>query len=324
MPYDRSAFITRTPVESVAFDFACDATQFIADAIFTPKPVDKALKKVYQMDGSKLRIPSTKKGTNAEPNLIDEQLFATDITLDEYKVAKDVNPRDVRDADMPALLGEARAAKICTLGLLLEREQIAASLVTTTGNYPAALTSAIASGSRWNEANGDPEADVITANSALVDACGRRANAMAIGDITLDKIRLSPYFRSRTQYTQAGPVPVELVKAYFGVQHLFVGSARYDSALEGAAASRAGFWSDYALLYVYNPSPDLEAVSYGHMYLEKAPFWSTTQMDTKREGPAGAMRRVTVGSEYKMAAGFVVSSSDSDFSAGYLFRTVVA
>jgi hypothetical protein len=324
MPYDRTAFITRTALEGVAFDFAAPGDGFLADKLFTPKPVDKALKKIGQVDTSKLRVALTEKATNSEPDLIDENIFYTNVTLEEHKLASEINPRDVRDADQPALVGDARKTKIVTLGLQLRREQKAVTLATTTGNYPSGLTSAIASGSRWNEAAGDPESDMVTANQALMNSCGMRANAIAIGDQTMDKIRLSPYFRDRTKYTNPGPIPDDLIKALFGVQYLFVGKARYDSAKEGATASVGGFWSDYAIAYVYNPSPSMEDVGYGLMALEKAPFWVDVFVDQRRTGAAGAMRRITVGSEYKLAPGFVESSSSSKFNAGYLFRTVVA
>lgn len=324
MPYDRSAFITRNAIEGVAFDFMTSADQYIADALFTPKVVDKARTKIYQRDLSKLRRIDTKKGTNSEPQLVDEQLFTTDITLEEHKLAREINPRDVRDADMPSLLDQSRAAAQVTNHLLIAREYAAATLATTTGNYPSALTSAIASGSRWNETAGDPESDVIVANTALRNSCGMSANALAIGIETFDKITLSPNFRERTKYTNGGPITEQMVKSYFKVDHLFIGKARYDSANEGVAASVGGFWSTNAIFFVYNPSVGLEDTSFGHMYYTQTPFWSDVYVDQKRKGAAGAMTRVTIGSEYKMGPGFVESASSSDFSAGYLFRTVVA
>lgn len=324
MPYDRTAFITRQPLEGVAFDFMQDAKGFVADALFTPKPVPKGLVKVYQFDTSKLRLVETRKSTNSEADLIDEQLFTTNETLEEHKLGSEVNPRDVADADLPVLISDARKTRLVTEMLMIRREKLAADLVTTSGNYPSALTSAIASGSRWNEAGGDPESDTITANQALKNQCGRRANALAIGDQTRDKLRLSPLFRERTKYTSAGPVPDDLIKAFFGVQYLFVGDARYDSANEGATTSVGGFWSDNAILFVYNPSVGMEDVSFGHMYLRKTPFWTTVNPDFKRNGAEGPMRRVEVGTEYKLGPGMVDVSGSTKFGAGYLFRTCVA
>jgi hypothetical protein len=207
---------------------------------------------------------------------------------------------------------------------MLKREELAVTLATTTGNYPSDLTSALSSGSKWNEAGGDPEADKVTADNALINRCGRKANAAAMSGNTFRKLKLSPNFRDRVKYTTGGPVTLEAVKAFFQVEHLFIGDARYDAALEGAAASISDFWGGNVIFFVHNPSPKIEDVSYGHMYHFEAPFWTSVEIDPKRKGPAGPMKRVEVGSEYVLGKGYVVSSSDSDFAAGYLFRTTVA
>lgn len=324
MPYDRSAFITRTPLESVAYDFMLDHSKLLADKLFTPKPVEKAETKVAQFDLSKLRRYDTNKGTNAEASKIDEQLFYRNVTLAEYKIGSDINPRDVRDADNPTLIGDARKVKLATTALLLDRELKAATLATTSGNYPSAQYSAIASGSRWNEAGGDPEADMITANIALRNSTGRPANALAMDVTTFDKLKLSPAFRSRTQYTMPGPVTLDIMKAYFNVDHLFIGEARYDSSNEGIAASVGSIWGANVVAFVYDPSSSMDSQSYGSMYLTKAPFWTEVNVDKKRNGPAGSMRTIEVGSEYLLQSGMVVSSSDADFAAGYLWATAVA
>ena len=331
MPYDRSKYITRTPEESMCFDYMQAQDGFLADKIFVPKVVDHVQKKIYQSDKSKLRKYIGKmRGTASTPILIDEQFFSTNVTLNPYKYGRQIDPVEERDADAPVrpLLGNGRAAALVTQAHLLEVEAEAVTLVTTTGNYAAAQTSAIASGSRWNETNGDPEADSITAHQAIKTACGMHPNALAIGDATLDKIQLSPYFRERTKYTGAGKVPVEYVKQMFGVEHLFVGSARVDSGIEGGTASVAGFWSDYALMYVYNPSPAVApepgAVSYGHMYTLARRFWTTVTINEQLQGPAGPMRTLQMGAELALGAGMVVADGNGDFNAGYLFRTVVA
>lgn len=331
MPYDRSKYITRTPEESMCFDYMQAQSGFLADKLFVPKIVDHVQKKIYQSDNSKLRKYIGKnRGTNSTPILIDEQFFSTNVTLAQYKYGREIDPVDERDADAPVrpMLGNARASSLVTQAHLVEVEAEAVTLATTTANYPAALTSAISAGSRWNEALGDPEADSITAHQALKDKCGRRANALAVGDATLDKMQLSPYFRERTKYTGSGKVPVDYIKQMFGVENLFVGEARYDSGIEGGTASIGGFWSDYAIMFVYNPSPAVApepgAVSYGHMYTLARRFWTSVSIDEQRQGPAGPMRILQMGSELALGAGYVAGDGDGDFYAGYLFRTAVA
>lgn len=324
MPYDRSAFVTRTALEDVSFDFMQSEDGFHADKLFTPKPIKTATKKVYQADTSKLRVIDTKKATNAFPNLVDEQLFATNLSMDEHKVGREVNPRDVADADVPQLVGESRAAKQCTQAILINRERLAAAAATTVGNYMTALTSAIGAGSRWNEAGGDPEADKVTADAALINTCGQKANAVLLDWATWMKIRLSPNFRDRTKYTHLGSVPDDVIKGFFDVDFVFIGKARYNAGMEGAADSISGFWGTNAIFFVYNPSVALEDMAFGLMTLREAPFVVTSEPIPLKRGMAGQMMLVQVSTEYGLMPGFVESSSSSKYAAGYLYRTVVA
>ena len=59
----------------------CFSIHTMATEATTPKPVKKQLTKIMQADTSKLRIPNDNGATNAEANVIDEQLFTTNITL---------------------------------------------------------------------------------------------------------------------------------------------------------------------------------------------------------------------------------------------------
>lgn len=326
MPYDRTAFITRTPLEGVAFDFMVNQDAMLADKLFTPKPVDRAEKKVAQFDLSKLRSYDDAKGTNAEANMIDEQLFYRNISLLEYKLGSEINPRDVRDADFPGLIDDARKVQIVTQALLLRRELRAATLATTSTNYETALYQALASGSRWNEAGGNPESDMAAINDALRTSCGREANSISMDVATFDKIKLSPAFIDRTKYTSGGPVTKDMMKAFFGesIENLFIGRARYDSSNEGVAASIGSIWGANIIAHVYEPSSSMSSQGYGSMYLYGAPFWTASTVDPKKQGPAGPMRKIEVGTEYSMLSGMVESSSSTKFAAGYLIATAVA
>lgn len=325
MPYDRSTFSTRTPLEGVCFDFALDQNSFLAPKLFPPKLVSKSLTKVYQSDGSSLRIPTSTAATSkTSAGIVDEQLFSREISLVEHKQRKEVDPRDVAEADVPWMLDENRAARVATRALLLAQEAAAATLATTTSNYPADLTSAIASGSRWNEAGGNPEADVQTAHRAVLARCGRTPNAAAMDFDTYSKLRTSPYLIDRIKYTSGDTISDAALKNLFGVEYLDIGKIRYNSAEEGAAVVMTNLWSTNVIFHVFNPSPQKEDISYGHTYTTSIPFAVDPWDDVSRRSRHGVIRFVEVNMEYALGKGFVVSSSDSDFAGGYLFTTAVA
>lgn len=325
MPVDRSQFVTATPLSNVAFDYFMGDDTFIAKDALTVLPVAKGTTKVSQIDASKLRPVDDEKGTNAEPNLVDEQLFERSISLAEFKLGRDINPRDVRDADIPSLLDETRATKVVMQQLMLKMEIRAANLILTSSNYATANTSALSSGSKWNEAGGSPESDLLTINEALRNGCGRKANALIIEELTLGKLRLSPEWRTRTQFTNGGPIPLELIKAYLEVDYLFIGKARYDDAIMGAARSMAKVWGgDDVCFFHHDPSVSLEAQNPFKCFMVDQAFRTDVIDLTTRRGIAGPMRRVQVTAEYAVDKGMVESSSSSKFVSAYLLRDVVA
>jgi len=324
MPYAKSSYITNTALESVCFDFMSEAKDFVADSVFTVKPVKKTDMKVYQADTSKLRRYNTKSQTDSLAGMIDEQFFTRNLTLAEYKLGKEINPRIVRDADIGALFSEARAAKIVTNALMIDREVLAATLATTAANYASTLSSTLSGASRWDDA-GNPEAAKQTADTAVQALSGiKRLNAMVCDVQVIRALKSNAAFVDRTKYTKGSPVDLEAMKLFFDVDYIFIAGSTYDSANEGGTRTLASPWGKDVIFFYHNPSADLEDVSFGHMYLVEQPFWTKIYEDPKRNGPAGSMKILEVGTEYMLDKGYVESSSSDKFAAGYLYKSVIA
>lgn len=329
MPHTRSDFITTKPLTNVALDRFFSEEDLVFPKANTMVPLDKATMKIYQTDGlGRLALVSDERGTNSEPDLDDEQLFGREIVPGEYKAGGEVNPRDVRDADVPGLLDESRVIQRKTGQLMLAAEKRFADAVLLTTNYPSALQATLASGDKWSDAAGNPEEDkLVTVDEALIDSCGKPANAMIIASDVLKKLKLSPEFRSRTQYTQSAGLSTEQIKQYFEVEYLFVGKARYNSALPGAAKVITKIWAgndvvffhfDPALPTVVNPGQNAFLMPFvGSMW------WTDVLPDDRRKGSAGAMKRVTVGAEYGFAPGFVESSASAKYASAFILLNVV-
>lgn len=329
MPYNRSDFITAKPLTNVALDRFFNEQDLIFSKANTMVPLDKATMKIYQTDGlGRLSLISDERGTNSEPDLDDEQLFGREVVPSEYKAGGEVNPRDVRDADVPGLLDESRVIQRKTGQLMLAAEKRFADAVLTSGNYTSGLTTALSAGDRWSDAAGNPEEDkLVTVDEALLDMCGKPANAMIIASDVLAKLKLSPEFRSRTQYTQSSGLTDEQIKAYFQIDYLFVGKARYNSALPGAARSITKIWAGNDVVFFHFDPTLPSAINPGTnaflMPFVGAMWWVDVRPDERRIGSAGPMKRITVGAEYAFTPGFVESSSSSKYAAAYLLRDVV-
>ncbi len=209
--------------------------------------------------------------------------------------------------------------------IMIRMERKMTGLVLDSTNYPATLTATLAAGLTWLDAAGDPQLNSTTAINAVKLACGRKPNAIAMSGTTYRLLQNSPAFKERIKYTNAGLVADSAMLAYFGVKTLHICDATYNTtAVNSATASTplSDIWDDSVLYFVREPNPALRTMSFGHTWVRKN-FYSYEYLDETRGGPDGRIQRLEQGLEYEQVAGFVVSSSDGDFAAGYLLKNVV-
>lgn len=329
---DPSQFITRTPLDAMAFQFINKAEDFVAMSVLPPKPIDATQKKVYQYDTSMLKIVQTEGTSKSQAGKVDYGVFPRNITTTLHKLGADVDPKDEVTFDRPVAAVRRNQARNIWHRLMLSMEQAAITLVTTSSNYPAALTSALTTGTnRWIDAGGDPEGDRATVGIAVRNTSGKTVNAACMARDSFDTLRTSPVFRERMKYTtgfQSDDAFMAAVKAMLGVQYLFLANARYDSANDLITPVIGSLWDDSCLFFYHNPSPELEDISFGHTYIRKE-LYSYEAIDPKRGGPDGRIVELEAGWEWVQASGFIVGDNlhtgtvDTDFAAGYLLRNIV-
>ena len=154
------------------------------------------------------------------------------------------------------------------------------------------------------------------------------SEAMIIASDVLAKLKLSTEFRSRTQYTQSSGLTDQQIKDYFQVEYLFVGEARYNSALPGAAKSVTKVWAGNDVVFFYfdpaMPTPANPGQNAFLMPFVGSMWWTDVFVDQSKKGSAGYMKRITVGAEYAFAPGFVESSTSSKYASAYILLDVVA
>jgi len=329
MALNRADFITRTPADNMLFMLLNDDQDFIGLDVFPYKPVDAQQKKKYQTDTGHLKPVDDVGDSKAAPRKVEYDVFSSNITTSLYKLGADVDPRDEAIFDVPVSQVRQLQMRNIASRLRLAHELRVASMVTTSGNYPTALTSALTTGTnRWIDAGGDFEADSNTARKAIKNQCGKLPNAVAMSLTTFDQLRTSPLFRDRVKFTNSF-LDFEAVKktvaVALNVEHIFIGGAKYDSANDGATANVGDVWgSGYVLFFYYNPSPALYDVSFGHTWIRKN-LYTYEALDPKRGSADGRITEIEGGWEYDYGPGFVADSSHTTlFGAGYLFRNVTA
>ncbi len=319
---DPAGFQTRSALEDYSVQLLNEMKQFAWHDVLPPKFVNKAQTKKYQYDSSMMRDVETESTSKSVAPLVDYDVFTSNMTTKLHKLRAEVDPRDEAIADKAvADIKFDQATNIMQrISIRAERKMVALTLDST--NYPADLTSTLPAGGTWLDAAGTPEADGVTASNAVMARCFRRPNAVAMAGTTLRKLRTSPEFKERIKYTNSGPVPDSAIMAYLGVEKLTISGAFYNSAAVGAAAVFSEIWDDSVLFYVYEPTPSLRSVGYGHTWMRKD-FYSFEYLDNPRGGPDGRITVLEQGLEYEMGAGAVMSSSDGDFVGGYLLKNAV-
>lgn len=326
MALDPSLFQTTTPLENFSIRASNDMSGYIADEVFTPVIVNKTAIKVYQYDVSQFRARSSVKASGAEADLVDYAVFTRDRTPLLNKFAAEYDPADTQNFDAPVAQLAQDAALIVMDSLMLSREIQMATKALTTTNYPSALTATLAAGSTWLDSGGDPEGNAATARAAVFNSCMKAPNAAAMSWTTFEKLRAAPYFIDRMKYTSASVTEdgfKSMLKSWLGVESLSICKAKKTTAVEGNATQTiADVWGDEILFYVKSPGQSLRTMSYGRNYLRNQLYTYQYQVNERGSGD-GRIQRLEMGWWYSLEAGAVVSSSDSDFSAGYLLVNVV-
>lgn len=319
---DVSQFQTRDALSDYSVQILNEMKGFIWSDVLPPKMVDKAQNKKYQYDASMLRDVETESSSKSVAGRVDYAVFTSSMTTKLHKLTGEVDPRDeaISDKAVADIKFDQAANIMQRLSIRAERKMV--GLVLDSTNYPADLTATLAGGSTWLDAAGDPEADSVTASNAVMARCLRRPNACAMAGTTLRKLRTSPAFRERIKYTNAGPVSDAAILAYLGVEKLSVAEAFYNSAEIGLTDSFSEIWDDSVLFYVYEPSPSLRSVGFGHTWMRKN-FYSFEYLDNTRGSADGRITILEQGLEYEMGAGAVMGSADGDFVGGYLLKNAV-
>ena len=111
----------------------------------------------------------------------------------------------------------------------------------------------------WDDASGVPVTDSNTARRTIRQATGAKANAIAMGEIVFDALKINAQIADRAKYTKTltDAEVRDLMAALLGFEHLFVAGAVYNTANTGQTASLSPIIDDDALVFVLKPGADM-------------------------------------------------------------------
>lgn len=112
-------------------------------------------------------------------------------------------------------------------------------------------------GTKWDDPDSDPIADVKAVAQIIRAATGMRPNLLMIPEVVKDKLSVHPKIRAVfPQYN--GDIGVEQLRIAFGIAQIKIAGAVQNTANEGQAATLADLWTDDVVLSVSNQGQDLE------------------------------------------------------------------
>lgn len=182
----------------------------------------------------------------------------------EHAIAKSVPDEVQNNADNP-MNPIIDATRYVTEQIFLDKEIDVAGEAFGTGWAASATPSA-----SWSASQSTPLSDVSTARSTIAGSIGREPNVGVMGRALWAATTENREIMDRLRYSSSPTDPaianLAAVAALFGLSKLLVGSAIYNSSLEGVAGSYGFVWGTNLLVAYVSPQPALMTPSAGYVF----------------------------------------------------------
>lgn len=318
---DISGFRTTTPMEDLAIRMANEQTDYIATEVFLPHFINKTVYQWYQHDRSNLRFVNARKDSKSEADKIEFNVFNATGRAVLHKLAAEIDPNDEEELDPAVGDLDGQAVSQIMEHLLTELEQDAVTLATTASNYPSSLATSLVDGvSTWLVDGGNPIGDIKTGKTAVRATSGKIPNSLALSWETMEALRVHPSLVERAQYTGTA-MPDTLIASLLGIENIYVGKARKNTANEGSADVLASVWDDDVLLYYRDAANTRQGMTYGRMFIKRDMY--THRWTDEARGEQKRIDVVELGWKYDLKIVARVSSTDADSIAGYLITNAI-
>jgi hypothetical protein len=224
---------------------------FIADQVAPVVPVNFKSDKYYIYGKERFRTRDDRRTAGAEARKSRFSLSNDSYGCEGHALLDELPREDQKNAD-PAMDLMIDTTEQLTEEMKLNKESALVALLVAgmTSASVAAQTS-----TKWNSNSNNP-VNLIMAQLAIAQArTGKRPNRMAISQPVWDAISVNTTVTGRitgAANLQDSRVTVDQFANLLGLEGIDIGSAMYDTANEGQAASLDYVWGDYALAY-YRP-----------------------------------------------------------------------
>jgi hypothetical protein len=250
-----------------------DESQYISEKVFPIVQVKKDTGQLatYTMDN--LRVEEALRAQGGSTKEVNHSVsIGSHYVLREYALKELVTKEDMENADDPI------RPKMDSVEQLLDRlwvikEKMLADQITATATMTQNTT--LTGNAQWNNhATSDPFGDIKTAKESVRSNGNKIANTIILSHDAWEELLIHPDTLAR--FPGAPAVTSQMVMENLGrlfgpsIRNVWVGSAQYNSADEGAADSLTDIWSKVAIVAYIETRPALRSRSLGFTYQKTA------------------------------------------------------
>lgn len=238
---------------------------FIADLVVPVTVVERKLVKFWKFNRRDvLRISSAEIAPDGDPNQRKFTASTAEATVKPYALFDKIPLSDIEDAE-PGIELESDTVEDLTHDMLLGREKRVSDLIMTAANY--ATANKVTLGTAWtNPATSTPITDIQTGKRA----CAVTPNIAVCDEVTFDALARHPDIVATLRGMGGavrGLATAQEIAGYFGLEQIYVGRCKYDSANAGAALVEASVWpSGRFLLAKVVAQPRMREVTLARTY----------------------------------------------------------
>ena len=244
--------------------------EFIADKIFRPVPVDKQSDRYYVYGKEVFRLHDDARAPGTEANEINWTLSDDTYFCEGHALRHPIPDEEKQNADDEFQL-EADATELLSEGILLNKEADAAAKALDSDSYDSGLVFTRGGGGelpKWSHEDSDPVKDVEDAKKTLHKASGLRPNILVLSAPVYSALRIHPKLLGIFKNTEVSLVPLKMMKDFFEVDDILIGSALKSSATNPAGGDELSYvWGESAILAYVPKSPKKKSPALGYSFM---------------------------------------------------------
>jgi len=229
---------------------------YIARKVLKDIPVAKE-SDLYWIYANDMRVEETKRANGAQANMATWEASTSSYVAVEHAIKDVITETDRANTDAPLEL-DRDTVEYLTDKVMLREEYEAAKLLFTTTTFSNNTTLNTASSWKYNTTTSAPIQNVLSATGSIIKNGTVKPNTMIIGWEGFEALKENNNVYSRIQYVERAIVTEDLLSALFDLDMVYVGTAVYNGAKEGATDSMGFVWGSDAVVGYFAPRPTLK------------------------------------------------------------------